>query len=122
MTDCEKCMEDRTKTERQQFLGCGYEYSIDGATGWDHPDRKKGEKDPPISTCIGYTSKLPEVIETVRAHRHWREGAGLTSVRQFFGGLPLSDEQIAGIEILDNAVNEKENWRSTPKDKGGGME
>ncbi len=122
MTDCEKCMEARTKTERQRNFGCGYEPALDGATGWDHPGRKKGDHDPPIETCIGYTRQLPEVIEVARAHHHWREGAGLASVKSFCGGEEPDERLVAGIEFYAGATSERDSWLMTPKDKGGGAE
>ncbi len=118
LSDCEKCMEARTKAERQDW-GCGYEPAIETASAWDHPKRKKPEHEPVTTTCIGYTITLPEVIETARAHRHWKGGAGLASVTAFFGQRP-SDELIAGIEILDSSSNARDHWLMIPSTEGGG--
>lgn len=82
--DCESCMKDNPEFLRRE-MGCGY---LPGAvrTGAP-PDGFEGE----LTTCVGYTTKLPEVIEVSRARlwfdkgqlREWCDGDAPTIALRF---------------------------------------
>lgn len=96
----------RNTSEVRQYMGCGYEPQAAYARPWMH----RGYTDETPTTCPGYTTKLPEVIEINRARLHWKQG----ELRDHCGGEPT--EQIyRGIEILEGAANETMCWR--PEDK-----
>jgi hypothetical protein len=109
-------METKTKLERQ-YLACGYEPPADGRvrlTIWQPPDKFYGG--PELTTCAGYTANLPEVIEVVKARRHWKVGA-LSHVTD---GETASDELMDLILIADAAFSGIEQWMMTPARDGGG--
>lgn len=84
-------------------MGCGYERSIN-----PHPWTPvalnvtwSGKQ----TTCPGYTTKLPEVIEIARARLHWKDGGGLRD----FCDEPT--EQLRyGVETLNGSTNECQSW------------
>lgn len=65
------------------------------------------------STCPGYTTKLPEVIEVVRGRFHWAHGGPR--------GIGIDDwfehPLIRGIEILEGEANAVMNWRVANPEK-----
>jgi hypothetical protein len=62
--DCKTCMESLTEDSRRQ-MGCGY---LPAATGVKPAGRPPGlDETLELTACIGYTTKLPEVIEVSRA-------------------------------------------------------
>ena len=104
LIDCDKCMETNTLLTRQS-MGCGWEVAPlvqIRVSPWTHA----GYTDATPTTCAGYTTKLPEVIEINRARLHWSKG----SIEQFCGGEPSELIQ-RGIEILEGAANEANCWR-----------
>lgn len=101
LIDCDKCMAKTSQIDRQA-MGCGYEPRVEGARGWMH----EGYTDEPPTTCPGYTTKLPEVVEINRARLHWAKG----SIREFCGGEPTENIK-RGVEILEGAANEANCWR-----------
>lgn len=56
--------------------------------------------------CPGYTTSLPEVIESARAWRHWDRA----DVRVFTGGAWPTDALMTGIETFDDAVSQHRTW------------
>lgn len=101
LIDCDKCRMSTTETIRQA-MGCGWEprSELVQIRPWQH----QGYTGEPPTTCVGYTSKLPEVAEIARARLHWTKGShdGLT------------ENVLRGIEILEGAVNESGSWREEP--------
>jgi len=121
IADCEKCMEMTTK-EQRQAMGCGYELAAPEemiTSLWSPPDGKAGfrhnPKLPLLPVCAGYTTKLPEVWEALRAWRHWQKG----ELQSFCGGMPTGALLIA-LEIFDGEVNACNAWEMTPESEGGG--
>ena len=106
LIDCDKCMASTERIQRQA-MGCGWEPRNPGAvvTPWTH----QGYTDTAPTTCVGYTTKLPEVIEINRARLHWKCG----SIREFCKGAPTDNIQ-RGVEILEGAANEASCWRPEP--------
>lgn len=105
--DCDVCrglkqshnVRPTTQIVRQSW-GCGLEPRNPSVrpSPWMHP----GYTDETPTTCPGYTTKLPEVIEISRLR--WgkaHERPGLTERAQ------------QGVMILDGAVNEANCWRPT---------
>lgn len=113
LTSCEKCMQSTTRQERQ-FMGCGYEPPNPdvAAQPWDH----EGRGGQPLTTCPGYTVKLPVVTEVSRLRLHWSKGA-LGSVLD--DGERLTEHARDGIEILERSSNEVEAWRLKSLKDGG---
>lgn len=97
LNDCDACMKSCPRHTRQ-LLGCGYETPVEGVIAWTG----EGYDGPAPSTCIGYTRKLPEVIEVARARRHWDKG----ELRSFTEGEQPSRALVMAIEIMDSAANE----------------
>lgn len=99
LINCEKCMSE-VSGQTRRYMGCGYEPPLDGARAWMH----EGYTDEPPTTCPGYTTKLPEVIEINRLRLHWSKFAG-------FKDSEPTEQVKRGIEILEGAVNEANCWR-----------
>lgn len=117
--DCETCME-RNNRQTRQHLTCGYEPRLDDEyRGWFPPDGKIGfrqnAKTVRLPTvCPGYTTKLPQVIEIARAHRHWKNGQlGMFAP-------DVSEALLFGIEIIDSEINAAQSFEMTPEKDGGG--
>lgn len=102
----------------RQGMGCGYEPPPPKTVPvlpWQPPLGRKGYQGDPPRVCAGYTTTLPEVLEAVQAHRHWRHG----SLEAFCGGKP-SEDLMQAVLILESAYNAVELWRVTPIAQGGG--
>lgn len=103
MDDCGKCRQSTDKRIRQA-MGCGYEAPLEDARPWS-PASMSGDWQGDETTCPGYTTRLPQVIETLRARVHWEKG----SVESFCAG-PPTEQQLAALEILEGAVNDVTHW------------
>jgi hypothetical protein len=109
----------QTNAEAQrQLLGCGFlpppEQSKRRHVRLWQGGSLPNYKGPETTVCPGYSTTLPEVIEVVRAHRHWSKG-----------NLPVADREpadpfVAAIEILDSALGEFQSWGMTSEKDGGG--
>lgn len=99
LLDCDKCMRN-TPVAIRQAMGCGYEPLVPGARPYMHD----GYTDEPPTTCAGYTTKLPEVVEINRLRLHWSKFGG-------FKDREPTEVVKRGIEILEGAVNEANCWR-----------
>lgn len=114
-SDCETCMQTTPLTTRQA-LGCGYapRSELVRVMVWDNPARDPGG-DHPLTTCPGYTTKLPEVRETSYARLHWKN-----SQLELWARGEVVDHQLDAITILEASSQGVEAWLMTPKAKGGG--
>lgn len=106
--------------EIRQSMGCGFEPALGEYGGWEPPSGKLGfrqnKKLVQLPTvCPGYSTNLPEVLEVVRAHRHWQKA----SLRDFCGGEP-NEALLIGIEVLESEINATQNFEMTPEKDGGG--
>ena len=101
LLDCDKCMSSNSQIVRQS-LACGYEPRNEAVRpcAWTH----QGYTDETPTTCPGYTTKLPEVIEINRLRLHWSKFGG------FKDNEPTENVK-RGIEILEGSVNEANCWR-----------
>jgi hypothetical protein len=100
-------------------VGCGYEPPAPPSVRdsvWDPPRGELGT-DVEVTTCPGYTTMLPEVIEAARARSHWEKG----QLEAFCGDEP-SEPLVVAVEMFDAAVGQYSYWRSTSKKKGGGAD
>lgn len=104
LTDCGKCKMQFDSTTRAA-MGCGYEKPRDGARPWS-PKNFNGKWIGTELACPGYTTNLPEVIETARGRIHWNK----SSLRDFCGGEQPTDETLACIELLESSCNEMIAW------------
>lgn len=57
------------------------------------------------SVCPGFTTALPEVIETARARAHWTNG----ELTQFCDG-PATQQMLYALETLQSAENLTQRW------------
>lgn len=62
-----------------------------------------GYAGPAPTTCPGFTTSLPEVVETARGWVHWSKG----QLDQFVGPGGATDELLQRIEMLDGAIAEQ---------------
>jgi len=118
-SDCDQCKEMLT-AEQRQMLACGFESPTPDVVGWAPPFARLGfagmSKDVyEPTTCPGYTTKLPMVIEVTRA-RHW---ASKGELRSFVGGRP-PEMLVDAVELLDYELQRFERYKTTPSSEGGG--
>ncbi len=107
--------------EQRQLLGCGFvpPPANPRLLPMVRPWAGLGYRGDQPTTCPGYTTGLPEVVEIARARLHWSKG----QLDVFVGGAgDVSEAMIAGIELLEDADNRRRNWAMTPTSEGGGME
>ena len=106
---------DQTPIEMRQLIGCGYlPRPAAHLLPMVRPFQGCGMRGDSPTTCPGYTSRLPEVIEVARVHRHWSKG------NYDVASLGVDHPLVMGLEILDSAANALESWTLTPESKGGG--
>lgn len=117
MGSCQTCMQDTT-VDTRQLAGCPYApLPPPRARALVQPWCGLGYRGDKPTVCPGHTTELPEVIEVVRAHRHWKVGAiGAVTV------LPAPEALLQRIEVFEGACRELESWAMTPASKGGGAE
>lgn len=87
------------------FNGCGYEPPNPHARPWSPASldpMHKGE----YTTCPGYTTKLPEVIEAARVRMHAKMG----SLPAFLGKHEATEVALVAMEILEGSTNECTAW------------
>lgn len=102
----------------RQGMGCGFEPpppSTVSVMPWQPPLNSKGYQYGKVAVCAGYTTNLPEVIETAKALAHAKHGA----LGAFCGGEP-TPETLDAILILDGAYSDVQTWCLTPSKDGGG--
>jgi hypothetical protein len=103
-------------TDTRRYMGCGWERPVDGAKPWSpsnlNGEWKLGREQSDATTCPGYTTNLPQVIEIARARVHWKEGGGLRD----FVDQP-SELLRQGVEILEGASNELTHWAMANPEK-----
>ena len=107
---------NQPKLERQ-YRGCGHEPRLDDhvrLTVWQPPsgNERAGYRGPEMTVCPGFTTRLPEVVETAMARRHWEHG-NLASVGH-------TEESLDAIVILDSQYSHLEAWLMVPSKDGGG--
>jgi hypothetical protein len=110
--DCMKCKASHDQTTRQSW-GCGYEVANPAVpvVPWDHV----GRTGPRPSTCAGYTTNLPEVIEVARLFRHWSKGSIDSALR----GDEFHEHTQQAIEIFEGAVSATESYLIRARHEGG---
>jgi hypothetical protein len=117
LSDCGTCMQKHPR-ERRQLMGCGYEPPTASVTLWQPKVSKLGYRHKRPTVCVGYSTRLPEVVEVLRARAHWEKG----SLAMFCGDDKPGDEFLACIEILDAEIASVTAWALTSKKDGGGRE
>lgn len=104
----------------RQLLGCGYEPPPPApfvVEPWEPPRTSAGFDGDPVAVCAGYTTRLPEVFEAMRARHHWTKG----QLESFCEG-PPSEHLMMAIEILDSSSSSVERYGMTAAKDGGGRE
>ena len=120
--DCTACKASKSRLERQ-YMACGYEPPLDGKvrlTIWQPPsgNDRVGYRGPELTTCAGYTARLPEVVEAAFARAHWKNSA----IQFYCQGEMPTPELLDAILVLDGEYSALEAWLTTPaKDGGGGQ-
>jgi hypothetical protein len=123
--DCDECKRRRT-TETRQLLGCPYlppmpRAPVPRPPGWSdarvwvHPgmldllplDENGMTRDLP-KDCVGYTTKLPGVIER-KWQLHWLEKGGFGMLVSELGGEP-TDEDLEALKILESMKSAAAAW------------
>jgi hypothetical protein len=107
-----------TNQQQRQSLGCGYEpkHPTLPVMMWSPPGSKCGYSGPRATVCPGYSTNLPEIIETAIIRRHWEKG----SIVAACGGENPTEEQLAMVLVLDGAFADLKHWACTPSKDGGG--
>lgn len=117
--DCRACKENVSELQRQS-LGCGYLPRTDRVSlqVWQPPSHsgRCGYSGPPLTTCAGYTTNLPEILEATIA----RASAKLGALDHFCEGGVASEELLHSIILLDSEYSAAEHWITTPSKDGGG--
>lgn len=109
---CEECKRTVDTVTRQQ-LGCGYEPAIAKATPWMPPSW--AERGLSLSTCPGYTTSLPLVLEIVQAYPHWEQGA----LRAYLGGKDATPTALDLFTLLRAGKNEHDSDKLRARGEGG---
>lgn len=115
ISDCATCKATQPRAVRQA-LGCGYEVPVERLTLWSPPLGEKAYRGPSPTMCAGYTTTLPEVVETSLHRAHWDKGSLVAACN---GDQP-TEETLYSVLILAGAFNEVEQWLMTPSKDGGG--
>ena len=108
--------------EARQAMRCGYEPALAdprlSSTWW--PDGFSGfptDAGPALATtCPGYTTKLPEVVEASRLHWWWSKG----QLRDRVEGNRVNDRVIQVVEIFGAEVSAVEAHEIEKQRKKGG--
>ena len=101
--------------EIRQSMRCGFEPLHPIGRAWQHVGDESDERGDGLGPdiCPGYTTDLPEVIETTHARLHWEKGAlGLWARGE------VTEQQIQAITILEGASNSAQSWEIRNPKKG----
>lgn len=117
LTDCDRCMQTTTQY-RRQLIRCGHEPLLtirlpEPLRPWTHQGDEHGPKH---TTCPGYTTKLPEVIEASHANA-W---ASKHDIRVATHGEEPTPALVLAVEVVAGAANAVQEWLMTPASQGGG--
>lgn len=114
-------MEKSTQINRQA-RGCGFEPAAPSGIRvlpWQPPLSKLGYRHRPLPViCAGYTTRLPEVQEAVRAHGWAARG----QLDVFLGGERANENLLAYVDILDAELAAVKSWAMTSTEEGGGRD
>jgi hypothetical protein len=112
IADCDSCKASTPALQRQH-LGCGYEPRLDDGkfhlTIWQPPEGYRG---PELSTCAGYTTRLPEVVEVDRLHSHWSHG-NMAAVL----GEPATEEIATAVLVVESQIHALKAWKAEESKK-----
>lgn len=108
ISNCEECKASLAQLPRQA-IGCGYEpkTKLIQINMWHPPPAFSG---PDPTVCAGYSTALPEVLETELARAHWSKGQNIGD----------SEDLQHAVVILDGSFSELQSWLMTPAKEGGG--
>ncbi len=89
------------RPEIRQSMRCGYLPLHPIGRAWQH----EGDDGEVPDVCPGYTTALPEVIETSHARLHWEKGGlGLWAQGE------VTEQQMQAITVLEMASNAAQSW------------
>jgi hypothetical protein len=110
-------------------LGCGFEPHNEDARTWLPPaagsrlgfgaelgEQALQDRSYELQTCPGYTTKLPPVIDVLRARVHWGKG----TLGAYCGSAPPTKHLLTAIEVLDGSCARADRWAETDEKDGGG--
>jgi hypothetical protein len=102
--NCKVCHE-QVEEPLRRAMGCGWITVPDEerTSVWRHPS----DEDDAPTTCAGYTTQLPDVVEIASAYQHWKNGA----LREACGR-ELSYSLVDGLVLLDSALSTWQAWRA----------
>jgi hypothetical protein len=108
-------MRTTSKIARQGWA-CGFEPPAPPSVSvmpWQPPQGSNAYQHGRVTVCAGYTTNLPEVVETSKAHALAKLGA----LDAFCGG-PPTPEMLESILILDGAYSDVRTWLLARPAKG----
>jgi hypothetical protein len=107
---------ERTPEDIRQTMGCAFA-PIPSASLAPYVSIAAPDGCPiALTTCPGFTTRLPEVIESARARLHWSKGGPLSIGIRDWSGSALA----LGIELLEGTSNECQVWiAENPVKKAG---
>ena len=100
VSDCVTCKREQTMTTRQA-IGCGYEPALADAQAWAPPSWA----DSPgmtLTTCPGYTTTMPAVLEVVDAFPHFKAH----TLTDYLDGAAPNPVALGCLAVLDAGVEE----------------
>lgn len=109
---CDFCLENADEAQRRA-LGCGWLPPHEDAQPWQHRGDKTPSTDeiPAYTTCAGYTTRLPDVVDAATAWSWWDKGQLHLLVAE--PSPALRD----GIDELAAAIGAYQSWKSLPKEQ-----
>lgn len=99
--NCKDCKATQAVTTRQH-MRCAYLPAVDDARAWMPPSWRDRPDAVSLSTCPGYTTALPAVIEVAMAHPQWKAGA-LTA---YLDGEPPTPQALDVLSLYDVGLEE----------------
>ena len=103
--DCSSCMKS-TDPIRRQAMRCGFLPLVSHVGSMPTVGFPYGD-DGRADVCPGYSTSLPEVIDTAEAYPHWKE----RTLTEWLEGEPPTRETLHGLAVLGNAIGGFERWR-----------
>ncbi len=110
--NCQECRANVIATTRQE-LGCAYEPPIAGAHPWS--PRAWADRGLRTTTCPGYTTSLPAVVEVFDAYPQWEQG----TLTEHLDGEAPTRPALDALGTLRAGIKEHEADSIRAKSKGG---
>lgn len=98
---------ERFNPDVRSSMRCGYLPLVPDARAWRHAGDDTDERGNNLGpeVCPGYTTSLPEVIETTHARLHWEKGA-----LGIWADGPVTEQQMQAVTVLEMASGAAQGW------------